>query len=351
MNFTLTNDGYESYFESEPAPKSFQQIKFITRIVSTTSWVYFLCASFACATRMRQLLSKQKYLRGKGANKGMKICFWILFQSVCALLMTSNNFIMFFYPFNSEKGIVCDLSARFPAIVYTLGLWGSYMVFVYRCGNFKHGNKWLRLFYQLTVLTAVTGPPLVTFISLFYFRGVLFFQAEYCVQFLPTTPAIIFMFADSNLSCCFLFLFLQPVLKYLRQLRNSAFTTHKLEAEAVKIRRAAFRNFRLSLVQIISTFVVLMTSISINAYLKKHRESPEAQFWLYVGYMLYIPDAVVNNLCLLFMTRAWIPEGWNLTKRIFSPKRIDAIHPAEKTEESQTSKSLKQQQQSLTTSY
>lgn len=306
-------------FADQDAPSSMRIMSQVIVGFSSILWVYFLVVAITCAITLSQL--RKKGTRSKNSKKG-KMSFWIFFNSVASFLMTSNNlFLMFSFNYQStESNNPCQFFARNSAIFYPCSVWGTYMSFVNRCSGMDHKSNLMIWFHRLTDYSAMFGFPTATVVSYFFFRGTLLFRDEFCVLTLPTTPMVAMMILDTCLSANFLVLFFGPVLDYLKKLQTEQ-STPDLQSEAVMLQRAAIRNLYLSLIQIVSTFSVLLTTVIINIYLEDHEDLPEKQYLRYIAYMLYLPDAFVNNFVLLFMTNVWVPEGWKSTKRFFSFKR------------------------------
>ena len=180
----------------------------------------------------------------------------------------------------------------------------------------KAVNEWVQtkcfnaLYSNITL--AVYGVAAFSVAACFLLRGKTFFKQQYCAL-VPISPviALIMLVMDSLLSFTLFFLFAGPMIARLKINQNNFAQQEEYEVdnETSILRKAARRNFWISSVQILSTFVALII-VFVLTEIVANSADPEMQVLNMITLFIGPIDTSINVACSLAMVRkVWLQKS------------------------------------------
>ncbi|GBG30598.1 Beta-hexosaminidase subunit beta [Hondaea fermentalgiana] len=174
-------------------------------------------------------------------------------------------------------------------------------------------SKLLRILWYVALVGTYSIPGLLLLL-VFTVNGRIVF-GQYCFQDHPWWLAIMFTVMDTLLSSVFLFLFLEPVVYQLREMRKAKV----LSASGDKMSKIAQRNLLWSSVTIFTTMVFLTT---VSVVPMNNLGTPETIHYLFVTWTTQPLDSAANMLAIMAIsTAAWLPKR-HLRGEGRSPSRV-----------------------------
>mmetsp|Transcript_3458 Transcript_3458/g.4645 ORF Transcript_3458/g.4645 Transcript_3458/m.4645 type:complete len:344 (-) Transcript_3458:319-1350(-) len=317
-------------FPNTPRPRSYQIMEDIIMYQGCVSMAFNFFLLFVFHLRWQEL----KY----GDQKRYVILLFVgnvvcsIFLNIQAILKNSSVIDY------NDKLEVCVWMQKLPGTTYILGSWFLYLVLLGREKTVREGLQsilgdpsiFITRCRWVVNLVAKYIVPVYAFVCSLFFQGRLIWNDNACDTFIPTFTSVSMGVADTFLSVCLLYLFLDPVIRVQKNLsplirvpKNGSLNSE------IDFYKVAKRNLFWSSVMILSTSACLFT-LSATLHKVEIDDNLEIQWWRPFAYFLGQADLNVNTIAALAIyPGAWVPaKRKSLLKRIF---RLDVSSEAELT--------------------
>lgn len=241
----------------------------------------------------------RKEIQKRKIASQQRILNFVVIHMMC---MTIGNLTIFVFAVsNLDPSLwwICAYIGSLPSFTYVMGNGFSYAIFLRRASITGHGENsraCVNTLWKLAMIVTYSIPMFLLIVALFV-HGKVFF-GEICVQDHPWWVAAMFNVIDTSLSTMFLFLFLDPVLRQIREVKGHQI----LSVNAKRMQNIARRNLKWTSLTIFSTIIFLCTITVIST-------SPRSIAKAHTYQLTWILQPV-DSLCNMVGTLAISTVAW-----------------------------------------